>query len=56
MRSFLREEQQQAILKQILRYRDNNADKWHLIQEAEVDVSLVKDDYILKGTIDLVML
>lgn len=54
MRSFLREEQQQAILKQILRYRDNNADKWHLIQEAEVDVSLVKDDYILKGTIDLV--
>lgn len=53
-RSFLREEQQTAILKQVLRYRDNNSDKWHLIQEAEVDVSLVKDDYILKGTIDLI--
>lgn len=53
-RSFLREEQQAAILKQILRYRDNNSNKWHLIKAAEVDVSLVKDDYILKGTIDLI--
>lgn len=53
-RSFLREEQQAAILKQVLRYRDNNSDKWHLIREAEVDVSLVKDDYILKGAIDLI--
>ena len=54
LRSFLREEQQSALLKQVLRYRDRNADRWDTIKEAEVDVSLVKDDYILKGKIDLV--
>ena len=27
---------------------------WSLIQDAEVDVSLVKPDYILKGTVDLI--
>ena len=54
LRSFLREEQQNAILKQVLRYRDRNEDRWDTIKEAEVDVSLVKDDYILKGKIDLV--
>lgn len=53
-RSYLHQAQQDALLKQVLRYRDNNADKWDTIKEAEVDVSLVKQDYILKGTIDLV--
>ncbi|MDO8368095.1 MAG: ATP-dependent DNA helicase [Saprospiraceae bacterium] len=53
-RSYLHEAQQRALLIQILRYRDRNADKWHRIKEAEVDVSLVKDDYILKGAIDLI--
>ena len=50
----LREAQQQAILKQVLRYRDSNAGQWEKIKEAEVDVSLVKEDYILSGKIDLV--
>ena len=27
---------------------------WSVIKEAEVDVSLVKDDYILRGKVDLV--
>lgn len=27
---------------------------WHHIQDAEVDVSLVKSEYILKGTVDLI--
>lgn len=27
---------------------------WHHIQDAEVDVSLVKQDYILQGTVDLI--
>ena len=54
LRSYLHEEQQKAILKQVLRYRDNNKDRWVLIKEAEVEVSLVKEDYILKGKIDLV--
>ncbi len=53
-RTYLQEGQQKALLSQILRYRDNQSQRWHLIKEAEVDVSLVKQDYILKGTIDLV--
>ena len=51
---YIHEAQREALLKQILRYRDRNNGQWHLIQEAEVDVSLVKEDYILKGKIDLV--
>ena len=53
-RSYLHEGQQKALLLQVLRYRDNQSNRWHLIKEAEVDVSLVKEDYILKGTIDLI--
>lgn len=53
-RTYLQEGQRTALLVQILRYRDNQSQRWHLIKEAEVDVSLVKEDYILKGTIDLV--
>lgn len=53
-RSYLHVGQQESLLKQVLRYRDNQSNKWHLIKEAEVDVSLVKEDYILKGTIDLI--
>lgn len=52
--SYIHEAQRNAILKQVLNYRDQNAEHWDEIKEAEVDVSLVKDDYILKGTIDLV--
>lgn len=51
---FIHEAQRNAILKQVLRYRDANKNLWHLIKEAEVDVSLVKEDYILKGKIDLI--
>ena len=53
-RTQLREAQLEALYKQVLRYRDRQANSWHLIREAEVDVSLVKEDYILKGTIDLI--
>lgn len=53
-RTQLRQAQLDALLRQILRYRDRQANNWHLIREAEVDVSLVKEDYILKGTIDLI--
>ncbi len=54
LHSYLAEPQRKALLKQVLRYRDRNEDHWDRIKEAEVDVSLVKEDYILKGTIDLV--
>lgn len=54
LHSYIAEGQRKAILHQVLNYRDQNAGLWHRIKEAEVDVSLVKEDYILKGTIDLV--
>ena len=54
LHTYLAEPQQEAIMRQVLRYRDNNKELWNRIKEAEVDVSLVKEDYILKGTIDLV--
>jgi DNA helicase-2/ATP-dependent DNA helicase PcrA len=47
-RAYLHKAQIAALLEQILRYRDRNADKWHRIVEAEVDVSLVKEDYIFE--------
>ncbi len=53
-RTYLHQGQLKSLLRQILKYRDRQSDKWHLIRDAEVDVSLVKDDYILKGTIDLI--
>lgn len=51
---YIHEAQRKAILRQVLRYRDSNNGKWNQIKEAEVDVSLVKEDYILKGKIDLI--
>jgi DNA helicase-2/ATP-dependent DNA helicase PcrA len=42
-------------LEQVLRYYQRNQANWSRIKEAEVDVSLVKDEYILKGSIDLVV-
>lgn len=54
LHSYVAEAQRKAILRQVLNYRDQNEKLWHRIKEAEVDVSLVKEDYILKGTIDLI--
>jgi len=45
---------QQVALKQILRYVERQGGDWSRIKEAEVDVSLIKENYILKGTIDLI--
>lgn len=42
------------MFKQVIRYHDSNKDKWDRIKEAEVEVSLVKEGYILKGKIDLI--
>ena len=41
-------------LGQVLRYYNRYKNNWSHIRECEVDVSLVKDDFILKGTIDLI--
>ena len=52
-REYLAHHTQKAALNQILNY-SNRHDDWSHLQEAEVDVSLVKDEYILKGKIDLI--
>ena len=52
--SYLAEPQREAALKQVLRYVDRQHGDWSRIQEAEVDVSLVKSDYIIEGKIDLI--
>jgi len=52
--SYLAKPQLDAALNQVLRYVDRQNGNWNLIKQAEVDVSLVQPDYIIKGTIDLV--
>lgn len=53
-RTYLAEPQRNAALKQVLRYAERQAGQWDTIQEAEVNVSLVKPDYIIEGKIDLI--
>ncbi len=52
--TYLAEPQKTAALKQVLRYIERQNGDWSAIQQAEVDVSLVKPDYIIEGKIDLV--
>lgn len=44
----------EAARRQIGLYVEREGKDWSRLKEAEVDVSLVKDTYILKGTIDLI--
>lgn len=53
-RTFLHQAQLKSILNQVIRYRDSQSNNWDRILDAEFDVSLVKEEYILKGTIDLI--
>ncbi|MBI6862769.1 ATP-dependent helicase [Lysinibacillus fusiformis] len=53
-RVYLAESTKVAALKQVEGYVEKQNGDWSRIQEAEVDVSLVKDNYILKGTIDVI--
>ena len=52
--SYLAEGQRKAALNQILRYVERQRNNWTAIQQAEVDVSLVRPDYIIGGRIDLI--
>ena len=52
--AYLGESQRNSILRYVLNYKEHHEGNWHRIKEAEVDVSLVKKEYILKGTIDLI--
>ncbi len=51
---FLSPGAQQAALRHVLRYFEREHENWDRLKEAEVEVSLVKDRYILKGFVDLV--
>lgn len=52
--SYLGEAQKNAALNSILRYAEKAGGNWEHIQEAEVPVTLVKENYILEGQIDLI--
>lgn len=52
--TYLAGPQRDAALKQVLRYVERQHGDWSQIQQAEVDVSLVKPDYIIEGKIDLI--
>ena len=52
--SYLGKQQIEAAYDQVLRYVKRNKSDWSRIQDAEVEVSLVKPDYILLGKVDLI--
>lgn len=52
--TYLAAPQREAALKQVLRYVDRQKSDWSTIQQVEVNVSLVKPDYIIEGKIDLI--
>lgn len=52
--SYLGTKQVDAAYNQVLRYAEMASEDWSRIQDAEVEVSLVKADYILQGTVDLI--
>ncbi|CAJ4543387.1 superfamily I DNA/RNA helicase [Burkholderia pseudomallei] len=53
-RVYLAPSSQQAALLHVLRYYDRENGNWDRIKEAEVEISLIKDQYILKGSVDLI--
>lgn len=52
--AYLAVPQREAALRQVLRYAARQNGSWSRIQETEVDVSLVKPNYIIEGKIDLI--
>jgi len=53
-RVYLAPSSQQAALMHVLRYYERENGHWDRIKEAEVEISLIKDQYILKGSVDLI--
>lgn len=52
--AYLGRPQIESAYRQILRYVQLSKSNWSRIQDAEVEVSLVKPDYILQGKVDLI--
>ena len=53
-RMYLGESTLGAALKHVMRYVDRKGSNWSDIKETEVDISLVKDSYVLTGSVDLI--
>ena len=53
-RSYLAPAQKDAALNQVLNYAARQRGSWDSIKDAELEVNLVKPDYILEGKIDLI--
>ncbi|MGE6183857.1 ATP-dependent helicase [Aeromonas media] len=53
-RQYLAPQTLKAVEKHILRYYEHENGNWDRIKEAEVEISLIKDQYILKGSVDLI--
>jgi DNA helicase-2/ATP-dependent DNA helicase PcrA len=53
-RVYLAPNSQHAALRHVMRYYERESGNWDRIKEAEVEISLVKDKYILKGSVDLI--
>lgn len=52
--TYLAEKQKEAAYNQVRRYVERQKKDWSQIQQAEVDVSLVKPEYIMEGKVDLI--
>lgn len=52
--SYLGKPQLDVALEQVIRYAEKQSDNWKKIQDAEVEIGLVKPDYILNGVVDLI--
>jgi len=53
-RQYLAPQSLKAVEKHILSYYARENGNWDRIKEAEVEISLIKDQYILKGSVDLI--
>lgn len=53
-KSYLGEPQLKAAERQVLNYVKKNEDNFYLLKDAEVNVSLIRSNYILNGQIDLI--
>ena len=53
-RQYLAQSSIKAVENHVMRYYEREKNNWDRIKEAEVEISLVKDTYILKGSVDLI--
>ncbi|HEY1058348.1 MAG TPA: PD-(D/E)XK nuclease family protein, partial [Limnobacter sp.] len=53
-RQYLAPQTLKAVEKHVLGYYGREKGNWDRIKEAEVEISLIKDQYILKGSVDLI--